>query len=149
MKGLIQRVSKASVTVDGDVVGQIEQGLLLLLGVEKSDDETLARKLCRRVSRYRVFPDDLGRMNLSLMDCGGSLLVVPQFTLVADTRSGNRPGFSEAGAPEHARHLFEVFSDEAASTLGEGRVATGRFGADMKVSLVNEGPVTFALEARN
>ena len=146
MKGLIQRVSHASVTVDGQAIGRIDDGLLLLLGVGKEDDTATVARLCQRISSYRVFPDQDGRMNLSLKDSGGSLLIVPQFTLMADTRRGNRPGFSSAGSPDHANALFEAFSAEAVAQLGAERVATGEFGADMKVSLLNDGPVTFLLE---
>ena len=146
MKGLIQRVSQASVCVNGSVVGQIERGLLLFIGVEKKDDAPSALKLCRRVVRYRVFPDEAGRMNMSLLDSGGSLLIVPQFTLSADTRSGNRPSFSSAGVPAEANDLFKVFVTEAEALLSAERVAVGKFGADMKVSLINDGPVTFLLQ---
>lgn len=146
MKGLIQRVSDASVTVDGVRIGQIEQGLLLFLGVQKHDDIESARRLCQRVIRFRVFADKSGRMNLSVSDIEGALLVVPQFTLAADTRSGNRPSFSSAAPPDKARSLFQLFADEARFSLGETRVATGQFGADMKVLLTNDGPVTFLLE---
>jgi D-tyrosyl-tRNA(Tyr) deacylase len=146
MKGLIQRVSSASVSVDHVRISHIGQGLLVFLGVEKNDDAESARRLCQRVARYRVFPDAAGRMNLSLADAGGSLLVVPQFTLAADTRSGNRPGFSTAAAPSEARFLYLQFIGQAQDFLGETRVAAGQFGAEMQVSLINDGPVTFLLE---
>jgi D-aminoacyl-tRNA deacylase len=146
MKGLIQRVSDASVSVDGARISQIGQGMLLFLGVEKHDDADGAKRLCQRVSQFRIFPDHSGRMNLSVADAGGSLLVVPQFTLAADTRSGNRPGFSVAADPEEARSLYQIFVEEARAILGASRVATGEFGADMQVSLTNSGPVTFLLE---
>ena len=146
MKGLIQRVTNASVSVDGATVGQIEQGLLLFLGVEKHDDVESAKRLCQRVIRFRVFPDNSGRMNLSVCDIEGSLLIVPQFTLASDTRSGNRPSFSSAAEPDKARSLFRSFTEEAQALLGEARVAEGQFGADMKVSLINDGPVTFLLD---
>jgi len=146
MKGLIQRVTHASVTVDNEIISEIGSGLLLLLGVEKSDDSSTVRELCRKLLAYRVFPDDQGRMNRSLLDMGGSLLVVPQFTLAADTRSGSRPGFSVAARPESAEALFHEFVAVCESQLGTGRVGQGRFGADMKVALVNDGPVTFLLE---
>ncbi len=148
MKGLIQRVSEASVSVNGQVIAQIDSGILLLLGVEPSDQLSQAKRLCDRVTRYRIFPDEQGRMNRSLLDCRGSLLVVPQFTLAADTASGNRPGFSTAAAPEDAKRLFLSFVTEATHRLGEPSVKAGEFGADMKVSLTNDGPVTFLLEAR-
>lgn len=146
MKGLIQRVTHASVTVDKQTVSAIKAGLLLLLGVEKSDSPETAEKLCRKVVNYRVFPDDQGRMNRSLLETGGSLLVVPQFTLAADTRSGTRPGFSVAASPDHAEALFQAFLAVSEQLLGNAAVGRGRFGADMKVALENDGPVTFLLE---
>jgi D-tyrosyl-tRNA(Tyr) deacylase len=114
--------------------------------IEKSDDSSTVRELCRKLLAYRVFPDDQGRMNRSLLDMGGSLLVVPQFTLAADTRSGSRPGFSVAARPESAEALFHEFVASCESRLGADRVGQGQFGADMKVALVNDGPVTFLLE---
>lgn len=147
MKGLIQRVTDASVTVDGECVASIGTGLLLLLGVDRADSEAGARELCRKILTYRVFADDAGRMNRSLADIEGELLVVPQFTLAADTSSGTRPGFSRAAAPDLARTLFEYFVSQAREALGHGRVGAGVFGADMKVRLLNDGPVTFLLEA--
>lgn len=146
MKGLIQRVSEASVKVDGEQIAAIDKGLLLLLGVERGDGDAQARELCRKILTYRVFPDSQGRMNLSLKDIAGSLLIVPQFTLAADTSSGTRPGFSLAAAPDMANDLFKLFVAESRLTLGSGSVSCGRFGADMKVMLVNDGPVTFMLK---
>ncbi|KAA1171613.1 D-tyrosyl-tRNA(Tyr) deacylase [Marinobacter salinexigens] len=146
MKGLIQRVSEASVKVNGEQIAAIDQGLLLLLGVERGDGDAQARELCRKILTYRVFPDSQGRMNLSLKDIAGSLLIVPQFTLAADTSSGTRPGFSLAAAPDVANDLFELFVAESRSVLGSGSVGCGMFGADMKVTLVNDGPVTFMLQ---
>ncbi|MDK8466035.1 D-aminoacyl-tRNA deacylase [Marinobacter sp. SS13-12] len=146
MKGLIQRVTHASVTVDKQTVSAIKAGLLLLLGVERSDSPETAEKLCRKVVNYRVFPDDQGRMNRSLLDTGGSLLVVPQFTLAADTRSGTRPGFSVAASPDHAEAMFQAFLAVSEQHLGNSAVGRGQFGADMKVALENDGPVTFLLE---
>ncbi|MBN7770591.1 D-tyrosyl-tRNA(Tyr) deacylase [Marinobacter daepoensis] len=146
MKGLIQRVSEASVAVSGETVGRIGPGLLLLLGVEKGDALNEAKDLCRKILSYRVFPDEQGRMNVSVLDSGGSLLVVPQFTLAADTSSGTRPGFSLAAAPGPANQLYREFVVLARQALGDARVGTGEFGADMKVALVNDGPVTFMLE---
>lgn len=146
MKGLIQRVTEASVTVSSERVASIGTGLLLLLGVDRNDNDAEARELCRKILAYRVFPDESGRMNRSLTDIGGSLLVVPQFTLSADTSSGTRPGFSMAAAPDRANILFEHFLTEARTVLPAGKVAAGIFGADMKVGLVNDGPVTFLLE---
>lgn len=141
MIGLIQRVSEASVKVEGRIVGQIARGLLVLVGVEKHDDQANAQRLLERLLGYRVFPDESGKMNLSLADIGGDLLLVPQFTLAADTRKGTRPSFSSAAAPELGAELFEYFV--AAARERCARVETGVFGADMKVSLVNDGPVTF------
>lgn len=145
MLGLIQRVSQAAVKIDGEVSGKIDRGLLLLLGVQKGDDEEKARKLLHKVTHYRIFPDADGKMNLNLQQAGGQLLVVSQFTLAADTRKGLRPGFSNAAHPELGESLYDYFVEQARSQLGE--VATGRFGADMKVSLINDGPVTFMLES--
>ena len=145
MKGLIQRVKHASVVVDGETVGEIGSGILLLLGVEKGDDPTLADKLLDKVLKYRIFSDDQGKMNLGLKDVAGGLLIVSQFTLVADTRKGLRPSFSSGASPEQGEKLYNYFV-ERAETLHQN-VATGRFGADMKVSLLNDGPVTFLLES--
>ncbi len=144
MKGLIQRVRHASVEVDGEIIGQIEAGILLLLGVERDDDEQKAQKLLDKVLKYRIFADDAGKMNLGLADAGGELLIVSQFTLVADTRKGLRPGFSRGATPEHGEKMYNYFVTEAEKRCG--KIATGRFGADMKVSLLNDGPVTFMLE---
>jgi D-tyrosyl-tRNA(Tyr) deacylase len=144
MIGLVQRVGEAGVTVEGKAVGQIMRGLLVLVGVEKGDDEAVARRLLERILTYRVFPDAEGKMNLSLADIGGGLLLVPQFTLAADTRKGTRPSFSSAAPPEQGKALFEYFV--AAARESHAKVATGIFGADMKVSLVNDGPVTFWLQ---
>ncbi len=146
MKGLIQRVSEASVTVDGQSVGAIGRGVLLLLGIERDDGPAEAKELCRKILSYRIFPDEQGRMNRSLQDIGGGLLVVPQFTLAADTRSGTRPGFSLAAKPEAANELYREFVQEATGCLGAELVSEGRFGANMQVQLVNDGPVTFMLE---
>ncbi|KPZ55983.1 D-tyrosyl-tRNA(Tyr) deacylase [Pseudoalteromonas sp. P1-13-1a] len=143
MQGLIQRVKHAKVEVDNQVIGQIEQGILLLLGVEKPDDEQTADKLLHKVSNYRIFNDENDKMNLSLKDIGGELLVVSQFTLAADTKKGMRPSFSSAATPSQANALYEYFVKQAKA---QGvRVATGEFGADMQVSLCNDGPVTFNL----
>ncbi|HKS34551.1 MAG TPA: D-aminoacyl-tRNA deacylase [Enterobacteriaceae bacterium] len=144
MIALIQRVSRASVTVEGEVTGEIGPGLLVLLGVEKDDDEQKANRLCERVLNYRVFSDAEGRMNLNVQQAGGSLLVVSQFTLVADTERGNRPGFSRGAAPDRAEALYGYFVERCRSQ--EIATQTGRFAADMQVSLVNDGPVTFWLQ---
>ena len=142
MRALIQRVSEARVQVEGELVGEIGPGLLLLLGVEKSDTAAQVERLLNKTLNYRVFGDDRGHMNLSLVDVGGELLVVSQFTLAAETNKGLRPSFSSAAAPQDAEALYELFVKEAAQSVG---VQTGRFGADMQVSLVNDGPVTFML----
>ncbi len=147
MIGLMQRVSEASVVVEGRTVGKIGRGLLVLVGVEKHDDEASARRLLERLLGYRVFPDAQGKMNLSLTDIGGELLLVPQFTLAADTHKGTRPSFSSAASPEQGASLFEYLV--AAARERHPRVQTGVFGADMKVSLINDGPVTFWLQAGN
>lgn len=144
MKGLIQRVSSANVVVEGETVGAIEQGILLLLGVQKEDDESRADRLLHRVLNYRIFADEDGRMNRSLLDVSGGLLVVSQFTLVADTRKGMRPGFSNGAAPLLGEQLYDYFVAKARQQCSD--VGCGRFGADMKVGLVNNGPVTFLLE---
>jgi D-aminoacyl-tRNA deacylase len=142
---LIQRVREASVRVEGRVIGAIEEGTLALIGVVAADDAASTGRLLQRVLDYRIFPDDAGRMNRSLRDTGGGLLLVPQFTLAADTRRGNRAGFSTAAPPEQAAGLFEHLLELA---RGAHRpVAAGQFGAHMQVSLVNDGPVTFWLES--
>ncbi len=143
MQGLIQRVKQAKVEVAGEVVGEISQGILLLLGVEKQDTEQSAQKLLHKVCNYRIFTDEQGKMNLSLNDIKGELLVVSQFTLAADTKKGMRPSFSSAGTPDQANTLYEYFIAEAKKA--GLTVATGQFGADMQVSLCNDGPVTFNL----
>ncbi len=141
MIGLIQRVSEASVTVDATIIGRIEQGMLLLLGVEKEDGQAQIDKLVKKVSQYRMFSDEQGKMNLNIQQAGGSILVVSQFTLVADTQKGNRPGFSRGASPEVGKALYLQFV-EALKATGIP-VQTGEFGADMKFHLVNDGPVTF------
>jgi D-aminoacyl-tRNA deacylase len=141
---LLQRVSKASVRVDRQVVGSIGHGLLAFVAVEPGDDSQTARKLVDRAAAYRVFNDTDGKMNLGLQEVGGELLLVSQFTLAADTGKGLRPSFTTAAPPELGRRLFQEVVDYAQAKL-PGRVATGRFGADMKVTLVNDGPVTFLL----
>jgi D-tyrosyl-tRNA(Tyr) deacylase len=145
MIGLLQRVSTASVRVGGREVAAIGRGLLVLVGVQKDDDEAQAARLLERLLSYRVFPDDAGRMNRSLRDVQGGLLLVPQFTLAADTGSGTRAGFSTAAEPARARHLFDHLV--AGARAAWPQTGAGEFGADMQVSLVNEGPVTFWLES--
>ena len=144
MIALIQRVTSAEVAVDGRPVGAIGRGLLALVGVEKGDTDALAERLVERMLTYRVFPDGEGKMNRSLLDIGGELLCVSQFTLTADTRSGTRPGFSTAAAPDEGRRLFDLFVERSRQKV---KVQTGQFGANMQVSLVNDGPVTFWLQA--
>ncbi len=145
MIALLQRVSSASVRVGGEPVGEIGPGLLALIGVEKQDDLVRAGRLVERILGYRVFADEQGRMNLSVRDVEGSVLLVPQFTLAADTRKGMRPSFSSAADPETGSALFNAVVDIMARE--HVRVETGRFGADMSVQLVNEGPVTFWLQS--
>ncbi len=143
MIALLQRVSRASVAVSGEVVGAIASGLVVFVGVERGDDETKAERLASRVLTYRVFPDTDGRMNLSVQEIGGALLLVPQFTLAADTARGTRPSFTPAAAPEVASRLFDYFCGVVRRE--HPRVATGVFGAEMQVTLTNDGPVTFWL----
>ncbi len=143
MIGLLQRVTEARVRVDGRTVGEIGPGLLVLVGVQQGDDEAVADRLLQRLLGYRVFPDADGRMNVSLRATGGGLLLVPQFTLAADTDTGMRASFSSAAPPEEGRRLFEYLVARARRAHPE--VATGEFGAHMQVALVNDGPVTFSL----
>ena len=144
MIALIQRVSEAAVVVNGDVVGRISRGILALIGVERSDSEKQADRLLQRLLAYRIFPDSEGRMNLDVRQIEGGLLLVPQFTLAADTSRGNRPSFTRAAPPEEGERLFDYLANRAREMHGD--IGTGRFGADMKVSLVNDGPVTFWLQ---
>lgn len=153
MIGLMQRVSSASVTVEGAVVGAIERGILVLAAVEPNDTQAHVDRMAERLLGYRIFPDDAGKMNRSTLDIAGGVLLVPQFTLAADTTRGMRPSFTSAAAPELGRRLFDALVQAvreryaASGKLGSGQdpVGTGRFGADMSVALVNEGPVTFWL----
>lgn len=144
MIGLLQRVSEARVRIGGTKVGETATGLLVLVGVQRDDDEAKADRLLARLLGYRVFPDEAGRMNLSLRDIDGGLLLVPQFTLAADTRKGTRAGFSRAAAPDEGKRLFDYLVTTARNR--HERVGSGVFGADMQVELVNDGPVTFWLE---
>ncbi len=146
MIALLQRVTEAHVEVDGETIGAIGLGLMVLVAVEPDDGEAECRRMLERLLGYRVFADEQGRMNLSLGEVGGGLLLVPQFTLAADTDKGMRPSFASAAAPEHGRAMFEKLL-EMARKLFPG-VANGRFGAHMKVHLVNDGPVTFRLRVR-
>ena len=140
MIALVQRVSEANVSVDGKTIASIGRGILALIGVERGDGEAEAQRLADKIVGYRIFNDPAGKMNLSLKDIGGELLVVPQFTLAADTKAGARPSFSTAAPPDEGKRLFDYFAAIAKPA------ASGRFGADMKVSLVNDGPVTFWLQ---
>lgn len=144
MIGLLQRVTEAAVRVDGEVVGSIDAGLLVLVGVQRGDDTGQADRLLERLLGYRVFEDDAGKMNRSLTDTAGGLLLVSQFTLPADTRKGMRPSFTPAAAPDDGERLFDYLTTRARASHHD--VATGAFGAHMQISLVNDGPVTFWLE---
>lgn len=144
MIALIQRVTEARVEVGGETIGSIDRGILALIGVQKDDTELRASRLLEKVLGYRIFPDQDGRMNRSLAQIGGGLLLVPQFTLAADTHKGTRPGFSSAAPPDEGARLFDLFVERARGT--HAAVETGRFGAEMKVHLVNDGPATFWLE---
>ena len=141
MIALLQRVTQASVSVDGKIIASIGRGILALVGIKRGDSEAEADRLAEKIIAFRIFPDDAGKMNRSLRDIGGELLAVPQFTLVADTKSGTRPSFSSAASPAEGERLFDYFANKT-------RAATGRFGADMKVSLTNDGPVTFWLQIK-
>lgn len=144
MIGLIQRVTEASVTVEEQIIGSIGAGLLVLVGVQSVDNELSMQRLLKKILAYRVFSDDAGKMNLSLTQTGGGLLLVPQFTLAADTRKGLRPGFSSGASPDQASQLFSALVEEARGS--HPLVESGQFAADMQVRLVNDGPVTFWLE---
>lgn len=142
---IIQRVSKAEVRVNNEIVGKIEKGTLALIAVEKEDTPKHAERLLERILNYRIFADSNDRMNLSLRDISGGLLLVPQFTLAADTQKGNRPSFSSAANPEYGRQIFDYLEQFALNNYPP--VQFGRFGADMQVSLINDGPVTFLLRS--
>jgi D-tyrosyl-tRNA(Tyr) deacylase len=145
MRALIQRVTDASVTVDGETIGEIGPGLLVLVCAMQGDTEAEADKLAAKIAKLRIFEDDAGKMNRSVRDIGGAVLVVSQFTLAADTRSGNRPGFSTAAAPAEGERLYAYFADRMAGAKAL-QTERGRFGADMKVRLLNDGPVTIWME---
>ena len=145
MKLLIQRVSEASVSVAGTCTGAIDAGFMVLVGCRHDDTEADVEYLAEKLIKLRIFSDNAGRMNRSLVDTGGSVLLVSQFTLYADTRKGNRPGFTLAGDPHHAERLFNVFVETMQQKLSPNRVATGVFGEEMRVTIVNEGPVTIEL----
>ncbi|MGJ5619786.1 D-aminoacyl-tRNA deacylase [Sulfitobacter sp. MF3-043] len=146
MRALLQRVSEAAVTVEGETIGHIGPGLLILICAMPDDTEATAAALALKISKLRLFKDDAGKMNLSLTQTGGAALVVSQFTLAADTSRGNRPGFSGAAKPEHANHLYEYFTAQLAAL--DIPTQTGKFGADMAVSLTNDGPVTLWLDTQ-
>lgn len=147
MRVVLQRVSSASVTVDDQELGAIAQGYMLLVAIQDADTEAELDYLVRKITGLRVFEDEAGRMNLSIQDVGGSILSISQFTLYADTRRGNRPSFTDAGAPAYAEKMYDQFNTKLAAT--GLTVATGEFGADMKVSLVNDGPVTIIFDTDN
>ena len=144
MKAVLQRVTRAAVTVDGQTVGQIGKGFLILLGVSNEDTEETARKLADKICRLRIFEDENGKTNLSLADVKGELLLISQFTLYANCKKGNRPSFVDAGAPDQAEALYDYIVEECSKTVPS--VQTGEFGADMKVSLLNDGPFTIILD---
>jgi D-tyrosyl-tRNA(Tyr) deacylase len=147
MRVVIQRVSEAAVKIDGNIVGEISKGLLVLLGIAQEDTEQDALYLLQKLINLRIFSDADGKMNLSVQDCGGELLVVSQFTLYADTKKGNRPSYIRAARPELAIPLYEFFLRELQKQF-QGSIQTGKFGADMKVSLINDGPVTIIIDSR-
>lgn len=146
MIGLIQRVQAAQVEVGGELIGKVNQGILLLLGVQREDTEANADKLLHKVINYRIFEDDDGKMNNSLLDIQGELLVVSQFTLPANTKKGMRPSFTSAADPVLGRAMYDYFVQQAEASSLSHPIQTGEFGADMQVSLINDGPVTFWLE---
>ena len=147
MRVVIQRVSEAAVKIDGTIVGEISKGLLILLGIAQEDTEQDALYLIQKLINLRIFSDADGKMNLSVQDCGGGLLVVSQFTLYTDTKKGNRPSYIRAARPEQAIPLYEFFLRELQKQF-QGPIQTGQFGADMKVSLINDGPVTIIIDSR-
>ncbi len=148
MKALVQRARNASVTVENEVTGNIEKGMVVLLGVGHEDDEAHSTMLAGKIARLRIFPDEYDTPNLSLLDTNYSALVVSQFTLMADTRKGNRPSYGGAAPPDIAERLYEHFVEELGNIIGADNVATGRFAAMMNVAFVNEGPYTIMLESR-
>lgn len=149
MIALIQRVLESSVAVDSEVIDEIEGGLLVLLGVRNDDTEQDAEYLAAKTVNLRIFGDESGKMNLSLLDTGMQILVIPQFTLHADTRHGNRPSFTDACTPDRAEHLYNHYLQECRNLLGHYKVHEGKFGAMMKIKLVNDGPVTIILRSKN
>ena len=149
MIALIQRVLEASVAVDSQLINQISGGLLVLLGIRNEDSDTDAAYLAAKTANLRIFNDDNGKMNLSILETGGEVLVISQFTLHADTRHGNRPSFTDACEPEKAEHLYNYYIDECRNLLGHNRVFGGKFGTMMKIKLINDGPVTIILKSKN
>ncbi len=147
MRFLIQRVSQASVTVDQKVIGQIEKGFLIMIGISDNDTKAIADKMLQKALGLRIFEDSSGKTNLNLDSVGGKVLLISQFTLYADCRKGNRPSFTDAGRPDFANELYEYVISKSREILGEDRVETGAFGADMKVSLLNDGPFTVFLDS--
>lgn len=147
MRALIQRVSQAQVVVEGEMIGKVGEGMLILICAMQGDTDAKGAKLAQKISKLRIFSDDQGRMNHSLLDIGGSALIVSQFTLGADTSRGNRPGFSQAASPDEGRRLYETFVTDF-KALGIA-TETGQFGADMKVSLLNDGPVTIWMDTES
>jgi len=143
MLTIIQRVTQASIVIDGDVIASIDQGIVALIGIEKEDTKADVERLCRKILGYRIFSDANDKMNRNIQEINGSLLLIPQFTIVADTRKGLRPSFSSAESPQKSKLIFDYFCDFAKQNYS--KISTGRFGADMKVSLCNDGPVTFTL----
>lgn len=148
MRLVIQRVSEALVSIEGECVGSIGKGLMILVGVEDADTQDDVRWLSKKVSDMRIFADNEGKMNLSIKDVEGQALIVSQFTLHASTKKGNRPSFIKAAKPDHANHLYELFKEEMCQLLA-GRIACGQFGADMQVALINDGPVTIVMDSQN
>jgi D-tyrosyl-tRNA(Tyr) deacylase len=148
MRALIQRVTGAGVTIDGNQTARIGAGMLILLGVHSGDTPEVARYLAERSAHLRIFEDEAGKMNRSVLETGGEALVVSQFTLYGDTRKGNRPGFTDAAPPAVAEELYEAFVRHLRAHLGQGKVSTGTFRASMKVDLVNDGPVTLLVESK-
>lgn len=147
MKFVIQRVTSASVTVDEKIVGSIDHGYLVLIGIHNDDTKEIADKMLQKMLNLRIFQDENDKTNLSLHDVDGSLLLISQFTLYADCKKGNRPSFINAGKPDFANDMYEYIISEAQNVIGESKVQTGIFGADMKVSLLNDGPFTIVLDS--
>lgn len=148
MRVILQRVSEARVEVDQNIIGEIQRGLLLLVGVENEDTEQDIEWLCKKILNMRIFGDIDGKMNLSVLDIEGEILSISQFTLHASTKKGNRPSFIKAAKPDFAEKIYKHFNEKLSTSLGK-RIQTGRFGAEMKVSLLNDGPVTISIDSKN